>query len=148
MAVSTEQFMEAMLAQMKMNEQILEQIKEMKRDAIEGEGRREEPPGLENKKKKEVSESIDMKNMKVNVFNGTAESYEDWAFAFKRAIRMRSKKAYNMLIHIEETNDIMVDENDIDPDQDLPGIEERSAEVYDVLCQHMTGEPMMILRSV
>jgi hypothetical protein len=131
MSVSSEQFMEVMLAQkmmneqMKMmNEQILEQIKEMKRGAKE-DGGREEPPGLENKKKKEEKEGerrIDIKHMKMNSFNGTAESYEDWAFAFKRAIRMSNKKAYNMLIQCEEMTDIIVDENDVDPDKDFPGI--------------------------
>jgi hypothetical protein len=142
MSISNEQFLEVMKTITDQMQKMNDQIKEIKSGAVD------EPPGFEVKKKKEVSESIDMKNMKVNIFNGTAESYEDWAFAFKRAIRMRSKKAYNMLIQIEEMNDIIVDENDIDPDKDFPGIEERSAEVYDVLCQHMTGEPMMILRSV
>jgi hypothetical protein len=151
MAVSSEQFMELMSAQMKMNSEILNEIKELKRGAKEDEGR-EEPPGLEAKKKKEVTDSfdksIDMKNVKVNNFNGATESYEDWAFAFKRTIRIKNKKAYHMIIKIEEMNDIMVDEEDIDPDNDFPGIEERSAELYDVLCQHLTGEPMTILRSV
>ena len=57
MAVSTEQFMEFMLKQSEMNTAILDSIKELqKRNAKEeekGEVREDEPPGLENKKKKE-----------------------------------------------------------------------------------------------
>ena len=149
MAVSTEQFMELMTAQMKMNSEILNEIKELKRSAKEDEGR-EEPPGLEAKKKvyDPSDKSIDMKNVKVNGFGGEKESYEDWAFAFKRIVRMKNKKAYDKLIEVEEMSDVMADEKDIDPNNDFPGIEERSAELYDVLCQHLTGEPLMILRSV
>ena len=53
-----------------------------------------------------------------------------------------------MMVKSEEMNDLIIDENDLDPDSDFPGIDDRSAEVYDILCQHLTGEPMLILRSV
>ena len=150
MAISTEQFMQLMTAQMETNKEILNEIKELKKEAKKDEERREEPPGLEAKKKvyDPNNNSIDMKNVKINNFNGATESYEDWAFAFKRTIRIKNKKAYHMIIKIEEMNDIMVDEEGLDPDNDFPEIEERSAELYDVLCQHLTGEPMTILRSV
>ena len=80
-----------------------------------------------------------MKDVKMNSFGGAKESYEYWAFAFKRTVRMKSKKAYNMLVQIEEMTDIVTDEGKLDPDNDFPGIEERSAELYDVLCQHLTN---------
>jgi hypothetical protein len=143
-SVSNEQFVEAMKLISNQMLAINEQIKKI-------EGAREEPPGLEAKKKKEVKEEeqrIDIKHMKMNSFNGTAESYEDWAFSFKRGIRSRNKKAYEMMIKSEEMTDLIIDENDLDPDTDFPGIDDRSAEVYDILCQHLTGEPMLILRSV
>jgi hypothetical protein len=145
MAVSNEHFLEAMKAITDQMKVITDQIKEIKSSAGE------EPPGLEVKKKKEVKEEeqrIDIKHMKMNSFNGTAESYEDWAFSFKRGIRSRNKKAYEMMIKSEEMTDLIIDENDLDPDTDFPGIDDRSAEVYDILCQHLTGEPMLILRSV
>ena len=154
MAVSTEDFMKLMTAQMQMNSEILNEIKELKKEAKKEEVKKEEseaPPGLEGtktKEEKERSQIIDMKDVKMHTFGGEKESYEDWAFAFKRAIRMKNKKAYDMLNKIEESSVLMADEKDIDTANDFPGIEERSAELYDVLCQHMTGEPMMILRSV
>ena len=93
-SVSEQQFMDLMTAQMTMNKEILDTIKELQtRAAKEDDGRREEPPGLEVKKKKEVTDSnnsIDMKNVKINNFNGATESYEDWAFAFKRTIRIKN----------------------------------------------------------
>ena len=57
MAVSTEQFMDLMTAQMTMNKEILDSIKELQKRAVKeeekGEALKDEPPGLENKKKKE-----------------------------------------------------------------------------------------------
>ena len=50
MAISTEQFMQLMTAQMETNKEILNEIKELKKEAKKDEGS-EEPPGVETKEK-------------------------------------------------------------------------------------------------
>ena len=56
-SVSEQQFMDLMTAQMTMNKEILDSIKELQKRAVKeeekGEVLKDEPPGLENKKKKE-----------------------------------------------------------------------------------------------
>ena len=56
MAVSTEDFMKLMTAQMQMNSEILNEIKELKKEAKKEDVKKEEseaPPGLEGTKTKE-----------------------------------------------------------------------------------------------
>ena len=83
------------------------------------------------------------KYFRSDVFSGEASKWDDWAFAFKRCVRSQSPETFKEMVDWEAVTD------DIDEESELEkGMEKRSAELYDVLCQYCTGEALMIIRAV
>lgn len=79
-----------------------------------------------------------------DAFNGAQERWADWAFSFKRAVRSQSAAVYRQLIGIEVEEDFDENLSVTSGSQD----EQRSGELYDILCQHCTGEALGVIRLV
>ena len=91
--------------------------------------------------------TLDLKYKQIPQFTGgTGGQYEDWAFAFKRVIRAENAKAYQMLVMVEGG----IDMTEIEYDHEFAGLDVKkySAEIYDILCQAVSGDPLQAVRSV
>ena len=83
------------------------------------------------------------KHFKPCDFSGAALKWDEWSFAFKRFIRGVHKETHDKMAEVER-NAV-----DIDETTELPQeLEERSAELYDMLSNCCTGEAQMIVRQV
>ena len=87
---------------------------------------------------------LDVRHKSWPQFSGTG--VEDWAFAFKRGLRATDHVAYEMLVRTEEMDVCDMDELEIEfPNTD---VKRYSAEIYDIVCQAVSGEPLQVIRSV
>ena len=75
-------------------------------------------------------------------FNGKPENWEDFQFKFRRAIRSQSATAHAEMIKAEGSETV-VDDDDIEVNVS----EETSACLFDILCQHVEGEALMVIKS-
>ena len=87
--------------------------------------------------------------MKLHDFDGNAVSWGDWAFGFRRAIRSASVEAYHIMDDVEKVS-TELDEKDLQGHRLAVDVDvnKLSAELYDILCQCVSGEAMAIIRSV
>ena len=83
------------------------------------------------------------KHFRSDTFNGDAGKWEDWSFGFKRGIRSMSRAVYDKMTIWELKTEEISEGAELDLD-----MEQRSAELYDILCQYCSGEAMTILRTV
>ena len=83
------------------------------------------------------------KYVAVDKFGGEQDKWDEWAFAFKRAIRSQNKRVYDALVAAEQSGEDLAEEVDLDP-----VMEQRSGELYDILCQVCVGEALVLVRSV
>ena len=86
------------------------------------------------------------KHMRLQTFDGSAAAWGDWAFGLKRAIRSQSRDIFQILEEIEKRTEL--DEDQLALDLVDVEVERLSGEVYDILCQSVSGEAMAIVRSV
>ena len=82
------------------------------------------------------------KDVRVEIFNGFIDRWEDWSFSFKRTIRSMSRACYSLMLDAEVSSD-PVDDIQRTPEQDA-----RSGELYDVLCQFCSGEALSVIKLV
>ena len=75
-------------------------------------------------------------------FNGKPENWEDFQFKFRRPIRSQSVSAHNCMSQVEG------EETVVDDDIDVNVSEETSVCFFDILCQHVEGEALMVIKSV
>jgi len=81
-------------------------------------------------------------------FNGKLEQWEEFQFRLKRAIRSQSSTVQSEMTRVEGSEDII---NDEEPDIDSGGVNasmETSACLFDMLCQHVEGDTLVIIKSV
>ena len=81
-------------------------------------------------------------------FNGKLEQWEEFQFRLKRAIRSQSSTVQSEMTRVEGSEDII---NDEEPDIDSGGVNasmETSACLFDILCQHVEGDALVIIKSV
>jgi hypothetical protein len=105
--------------------------------------RAEAPPGLNESNKKEFKKKIQMRDIKVQNFEGGASKWEEWSFQMKNAIAANQKDLYDLMVGVENATE-EVDELAY---YDKPA-EESSAELYYVLSQLCAGEALTVVRSV
>ena len=98
------------------------------------------PPGLARK-------FIDTRFVKIPFFPGEGKNFEDWSFAFKRAMRAANQTTYEILATVEKAGLEIGDEELAEQfaEEDVQG---HSAEIYDVLCQYVGGEALQLVRTV
>jgi hypothetical protein len=91
---------------------------------------------------------LDMKYMRLNDFSGKAEDWTDWAFAFRRAVRVADRDCFDMMEEVER------DPKEIDETKLEDGFAEDgdaaevSTELYDLLCTVVKGDALAVLKSV
>jgi len=101
----------------------------------------------DRKKDRGEGRVLDVKHRQIPQFSGgTGGQYDDWAFAFKRVVRSINVKAYDMLVAAEGGATKKEIEEDVDFDGEDVG--KYSAEIFDLLCQALAGEPLQAVRSV
>jgi hypothetical protein len=99
-------------------------------------------PGFPQRDKAELAR-INARHMRVDVFGGDSSRFDEWAFAFKRAIRSQNPNVFKAMTEYESTKE------DIHETTELPKeLELRSGELYDVLCQFCNLDALMVVRSV
>ena len=86
---------------------------------------------------------LKFKDMKLSDFNGNMDEWDDWALAFRKAVKTQSKKAYDKIVKLEAEKVEPVDEQGYTPDE-----VSMSTEIYDILCQVCKGEALTLVRSV
>jgi hypothetical protein len=94
---------------------------------------------------------IDPRNFRTTTFDGEPSHWGDWCFAFKRTIRSCSRDAYAIMEYVEKQATEPLEHLMLSSDGTGPGAEDiarLSAELYDVLCQAVSGEAMSVVRSV
>ena len=103
------------------------------------------PPGLGPYVK--ATKLIDTRFVKIPFFPGEGKEYEDWSFAFKRAMRAANRTTYEILATVEKAGREIGDEELAEQfaEEDVLG---HSAEIYDVLCQYLGGEALQLVRTV
>jgi hypothetical protein len=91
---------------------------------------------------------LEMKHMRLHDFSGKAEDWTDWAFAFRRAVRVADRDCFDMMEEVER------DPKDIDETKLEDGFTEDgdatevSTELYDLLCTVVKGDALTVLKSV
>ena len=81
-------------------------------------------------------------------FNGKLENWEEFQFRLKRAIRSQSSTVQFEMTRVEGSDEII---NDEEPDIDLGGVNasmETPACLFDILCQRVEGDALVIIKSV
>ena len=103
------------------------------------------PPGLGPHGR--ARKLIDTRFVKIPFFPGEGKDYEDWSFAFKRAMRAANRTTYDILATVEKAGLEIGDEELAEQfaEEDVQG---HSAEIYDVLCQYVGGEALQLVRTV
>ena len=86
------------------------------------------------------------KHMRLQTFDGSAAAWGDWAFGLKRAVRSQSRDIFQIFEEVEKRTEL--DEDQLVLDLVDVEVERLSGEVYDILCQSVSGEAMAIVRSV
>ena len=105
-------------------------------------GSREQKPGDPAARVEGRSELIP-KFISCPQFNGKPENWEDFQFKFRRAIRSQSATAHAEMIKAEGSETVVNDD-----DIEVNASQETSACLFDILCQHVEGEALMIIKSV
>jgi hypothetical protein len=104
-----------------------------------------QPPVLRTKGGKH----IDIRHFRTQMFSGAANEFDDWAFAFKRTIRSANRIAYDVMVHMETISAAKVEMEDLDLEfPDVDDVKGYSAELYDLICQSVSGEALTLVRSV
>ena len=85
---------------------------------------------------------LSAKHFRSDAFSGDPSTWDDWSFAFKRCVRSLHKGTYQLMVEWEAKEDEVDEATEITEE-----MEQRSAELYDVLCQFCTGEALMVVRS-
>jgi len=80
-------------------------------------------------------------------FNGKLENWEDFQFKFKRAIRSQSSTVQAEMTRVEGSEEV-VDDDALPENGGVNASQETSACLFDILCQHVEGEALMIIKSV
>ena len=85
---------------------------------------------------------MDLKTMKVDNFSGLSDDWEDWAYTFKRKVKVQSIAVYQAITaaEVQKTEIIETDFNDEQ--------KKVSAELYDVLSDTWRGDALKIVRAV
>ena len=90
---------------------------------------------------------VDLKFQSLPQYSG-GSGFEDWAFAFKRTIRAANTLGYDLLTKSEEFPGPKVDMDELDITFPNTQIDKYSAELYDIICQAVSGEALQVVRSV
>jgi len=80
-------------------------------------------------------------------FNGKLENWEDFQFKFKRAVRSQSSTVQAEMTRVEGSEEV-VDDDALPENGGVNASQETSACLFDILCQHVEGEALMIIKSV
>jgi hypothetical protein len=90
---------------------------------------------------------LDPKYLKTENFNGNQSGWADWVFALKRTVRAMDKECFELMEKVEKvTGDFNENDlNDFTENRDVSGL---SGELYDFLCTIVTGDAVLILKSV
>ena len=83
------------------------------------------------------------KHFRSETFTGDQTKWDDWSFAFKRCVRSMHKDTFKTMSEWETRDDEVDEETELAQD-----MEQRSAELYDILCQFCSGEALLVVRSV
>ena len=76
-------------------------------------------------------------------FTGKAETWGDFAFRFKRAAKIQSPKVFGMLEAVSCSEAELADNHPLID----AGNATEPATLYDLLCQHVEGEGLMVLKA-
>ena len=103
--------------------------------------KRAEPPG--------GGRLLDLRHRPIPQLRGepTQSDYDDWAFAMKRTVRSVNGEAYD-LVKIETYVDKKVDIDDLELTFPKADLDRHAAELYDLLCQAVVGEPLQVIKTV
>ena len=83
------------------------------------------------------------KYIKQDTFAGDMSKWDDWSFKLKRSINTMNKDMCRLMTSWEAK------ENEIDEDENMSReFRQRSAELYDILCERCDGEALTIVRQV
>ena len=83
------------------------------------------------------------KFIKADPFSGDASKWDDWSFKLKRSVNTMNKDMCRLMTVWESMEDEIDEENHMSRD-----FQQRSAELYDILCERCDGEALMIIRQV
>ena len=83
------------------------------------------------------------KYLKPDTFNGDMAKWDDWAFKLKRSINTMNRDVCRLMT-IWESREEEIEE----ADNTSREFRQRSAELYDILCERCEGEALMIIRQV
>ena len=87
---------------------------------------------------------LDVRDEQWPQFSGSG--FEDWACALKRGLRALGPMAYDLLAKAEAMGTCDMEDMAIEfPDTD---IQRYLSEIYDIMCQSVSGEPLQVVRSV
>jgi len=90
---------------------------------------------------------LEMRHRSIPQFEGgTGGQFDDWAFAFKRMIRAVSRNAYEMMVMAETGATMEEITKDVEFDEET--VNKYSAEIYDLLCQAVKGDPLQAVKSI
>ena len=132
MTANQEQFMAMFQSFMATQEQMLQRVLGSEfRDQRMGEGHRNEGGKLV------------ARHFKIDRFNGDAHKWDDWSFKLKRIVNSMNRAVCQTMTEWESKDDEINEDTDLEED-----LENRSAELYDILCEHCDGEALMIVRQV
>ena len=92
------------------------------------------PPGLGPYVK--ARKLIDTRFVKIPFFPGECKDYEDWLFAFKRAMRAANRTTYEILATVEEAG-LEIGDEELAEQFAKEDVQGHSAEIYNVLCQYL-----------
>ena len=85
---------------------------------------------------------IDQRTLKIDLFSGKAEDWDDWSFTFRQSMRAQNAMVYDGIITTELLK-TEVSEVEFNTDQ-----KKVSGEVYDILVQTCRGEALGIVKAV
>jgi hypothetical protein len=80
--------------------------------------------------------------MKLVQFDGKVSSWDEWSFSFKRHVKQMSGTAYTAMSQTEIQDQPVLEVDNTEEQQRL------SADLYDLLCQMISGEALSVVRSV
>ena len=82
-------------------------------------------------------------------FEGVNQSWKDWSFQFKAAVKVASKDVAEIIDWIErQQGDVCVDEVILHTHGDEDNMKKLASELYDVLCMLLKGEPLLLLQGI
>ena len=85
---------------------------------------------------------LDTRGVRLPTFDGQAEDWGDWSFAFKCGVRAMSEQGYKALMYAE-THEVKPDETAMSE-----GDRKVSGELFDLLCQLCSGDALAVLRGI